>query len=356
MQSRKFSNLVTVLKPYKRLLTHRSILSQAVLLLRPNVPLYSTDAMPINCSAFSDSSESMAGSSVMSPPLSAGSHSSGSSSTDGERLRTLARTCECLTQTLHCHGCGNGVGYMIVSPCHRCMSSITATNRSTNGHRFVFYSSEIAASERHYVAGEDGVRPYIIPIPSPPLSAAPQPPGASYMPMHHATAHPLEFPPGTSEHEYLPHSRRSSTSSGSRSSASPIEFARPSSEAMRSSQHRALSPPRPPARASAPPHPLTARDADGGYSSSPAESSSNSGSSSLTVERYPEPIQPGEVVYWHHLIRSGELPAVVEDPRARGPPVAAADNDKSSIAGSQSRSRAPKHVTVSSTRGVFAGR
>lgn len=28
----------------------------------------------------------------------------------------LPRTCECLTQTLSCHGCGAGIGYMIVAP------------------------------------------------------------------------------------------------------------------------------------------------------------------------------------------------------------------------------------------------
>lgn len=31
----------------------------------------------------------------------------------------------------------------------------------------------------------------------------------------------------------------------------------------------------------------------------------------------PEPLKAGEVLYWHHLLRSGEIPAVSEDPRAR---------------------------------------
>ncbi|EEB88242.1 hypothetical protein MPER_14035, partial [Moniliophthora perniciosa FA553] len=30
--------------------------------------------------------------------------------------RPPPRTCECLTQTLCCHGCGSTVGYMIVIP------------------------------------------------------------------------------------------------------------------------------------------------------------------------------------------------------------------------------------------------
>ena len=82
--------------------------------------------------------------------------------------RTPARTCECLTQTLCCHGCGTAVGYMIVSPCQRCTSSITVNNRATNGHRFVFYSSEITACERHYIKGERGVSPFHPPPPPPP--------------------------------------------------------------------------------------------------------------------------------------------------------------------------------------------
>jgi hypothetical protein len=70
---------------------------QAVLLLRPHVPLYSTDALPVNCSAYS----------------------ARPSSTDSSPQRPneqQPRTCECLTQTLCCHGCGTSVGYMIVVP------------------------------------------------------------------------------------------------------------------------------------------------------------------------------------------------------------------------------------------------
>jgi hypothetical protein len=31
-------------------------------------------------------------------------------------LQDAPRTCECLTQSICCHGCGNSVGYMIVKP------------------------------------------------------------------------------------------------------------------------------------------------------------------------------------------------------------------------------------------------
>ncbi|KAI0371114.1 hypothetical protein BV20DRAFT_922692, partial [Pilatotrama ljubarskyi] len=123
--------------------------------------------------------------------------------------RPPSRTCECLTQTLCCHGCGGAVGYMIVAPCARCTSSITANNRATNGHRFVFYSSEIVACERRYVPGERGV----------------------------GAVHPVPM----------------QTASVSVHGAQPA----------------------------------------------------------------PEPLKAGEVLYWHHLLRSGEIPAVSEDPRAR---------------------------------------
>ena len=75
----------------------RSSSPQAVLLLRPNVPLYSTDALPANCSAYSARSPSI-------------------ESPHQQPIEQQPRTCECLTQTLCCHGCGTSVGYMIVVP------------------------------------------------------------------------------------------------------------------------------------------------------------------------------------------------------------------------------------------------
>ncbi|KAF8309407.1 hypothetical protein DL93DRAFT_2062943, partial [Clavulina sp. PMI_390] len=64
---------------------------QAVLLLRPDIHLYSTDALPSGCSA---------------PPASSMPKPS----------EPVQRTCDCLTQTLCCHGCGNQCGYAIVTP------------------------------------------------------------------------------------------------------------------------------------------------------------------------------------------------------------------------------------------------
>jgi len=102
---------------------------RAVLLLRPGLSLYSTDALPSNCSP-------IAYRPVDDPP------------------DLLLRTCECLTQTLHCHGCGSNVGYMIVAPCQRCTASGTNSERSANGHRFVFHSTDIVASMRKFPASD----------------------------------------------------------------------------------------------------------------------------------------------------------------------------------------------------------
>jgi hypothetical protein len=70
---------------------------QAVLLLRPNVSLFSSDTLPVNCSAYNANPDVLRSTSTHNPNPS-------------------SRTCECLTQSLCCHGCGNAIGYMIVVP------------------------------------------------------------------------------------------------------------------------------------------------------------------------------------------------------------------------------------------------
>lgn len=37
---------------------------------------------------------------------------------------------------------------------------MSASNRATNGHRFVFHSNEVSGTERHYVQDEPGVIPF----------------------------------------------------------------------------------------------------------------------------------------------------------------------------------------------------
>lgn len=65
----------------------------------------------------------------------------------------VERTCLCLTQSLGCYGCGNLVGYHILSPCHRCQRSVVKGSSSANGHRFVFHQGEVGATERRDHAG-----------------------------------------------------------------------------------------------------------------------------------------------------------------------------------------------------------
>ena len=119
---------------------------KAVLLLRPHITLYSTDAMP-NCG-----------------PLHAPSRLAEPSA---PHEPVVERTCDCLTQSLGCYGCGASVGYHIVSPCQRCTNSVAKHQRSSNGHRTVLHCAEIAVRERRYVPGEPGVMtaPFIPPFP-----------------------------------------------------------------------------------------------------------------------------------------------------------------------------------------------
>lgn len=109
---------------------------QCTLFVRPDVQLFSSDAMPVNCSVYEVPSDV-----------------------------PRNRTCECLSQTLCCHGCGAEIGYMIAAPCGRCAPGMSSTPanpspaRNTNGHRFVFHKSEVDYEERLYVAGDSDVVP-----------------------------------------------------------------------------------------------------------------------------------------------------------------------------------------------------
>ncbi|KDN45094.1 hypothetical protein K437DRAFT_278511 [Tilletiaria anomala UBC 951] len=116
---------------------------KAVLLLKPHITLYSTDAMPTNCSPIYAPRTFLGGFASLEPPV--------------------ERTCDCLTQSLGCHGCGATVGYNIVAPCARCTSNVAKHQRGSNGHRTVLHCSEIRVRERLYVPGEPGVRAAPIP-------------------------------------------------------------------------------------------------------------------------------------------------------------------------------------------------
>jgi len=221
-------------------LTNRGM--KAVLLLRPHVPLYSTDALPVNCSALSSR-----------PPSTRSSRQ--------EPSEPQPRTCECLTQTLYCHGCGTSIGYMIVVPCARCTNSSSAMDRVTNGHRFVFHSSELIASERHYMSGERG----ILPVYTEASASSPPIPARS----------PRSFlPPSPDFVDMRSSSTTSPTMTSSYSTMPPLVTESPC----------------------------------------PAPSS-------VVVDLQkpsPQPLRAGDILYWHHLAQSGEIPAATDDPSARG--------------------------------------
>ena len=126
---------------------------KAVLLLKPNITLYSTDIVPSTCGPFFSGSAFHGGVDSNEPPV--------------------ERTCECLTQSLGCYGCGAQVGYNIISPCARCTSSVMKHSRSSNGHRTVLHCSEIAVRERRYIPGEPGVRAQPAPCAQVQLSPSP---------------------------------------------------------------------------------------------------------------------------------------------------------------------------------------
>ncbi|KAF8622663.1 hypothetical protein AX15_006774 [Amanita polypyramis BW_CC] len=238
-------------------LTNRGM--KAVLLLHPNVSLYSSDALPINCSAYSSNPDVLR-------------------QTAARPRSDLNRTCECLTQTLCCHGCGSAIGYMIVIPCNRCTGSFTITNRATNGHRFIFYSSEVVGTERHYVPDEPGVIPY-------------EPPGDLAVP------NGFQMPHGSPEHvigsQLLP--QHGTPSVAPPGSAGNIGLAQ-----TRHSHSHASS-----------------------FSEIPF-----SGPTEAKELRLPRELEAGDILFWYHLSRHGEIPGVNDDPRARVPNIIAPESSR----------------------------
>lgn len=327
--------------------------------------------MPVNCSVYNapaprHSSRSSAHSSR------ARSSGSGSGGRDREEA---PRTCECLTQTLSCHGCGAQVGYMIVSPCSKCTSStfspsmhfgrtphsgnnvppfmpplMPSRNRATNGHRFVFHSSEVVGEERLYVSGEPGVIPDADPYENAEQDNTFSTSVAQYAPYGGAHAQvtnsgnhvsnsqayaaqvahsylimpPLRSPPSmpngpesqrffqTFPLERTPHNSGDSTGSNmsahSRSSsrrssvASPVRSPPPS----RNSAHTD----RAPSYAAFPP--LQPIPSIHQYPGSPSMQATPPPSAPKAPK-----IRGGDVLFWHHLSRRGELPGVYDDERSR---------------------------------------
>ncbi|KDE09390.1 hypothetical protein MVLG_00296 [Microbotryum lychnidis-dioicae p1A1 Lamole] len=206
---------------------------RAVLLLKPNIVLFSTDASPLNASPVW--------------PL-------------GTDDPTAERTCDCLTSSLACHGCGSTIGYHIVQPCARCSASVAKHQRSANHHRYVFHHNEVSACERRYFASEPGVVNLGVPAsrvgsPAPSRGSSPAPP----------------LPMATEVNKDAP--------------ANNTRFA-PSS---------------PPQGGLSPAHALSSRSA-----------------SVQPVDRHGRNmgLRPGDVVYWHNLVSGGEKAEAI-DPATR---------------------------------------
>ncbi|KAF4599773.1 hypothetical protein EYR40_006874 [Pleurotus pulmonarius] len=186
------------------------------------------------------------------------------------------------------------VGYMIVIPCTRCTSSITATNRATNGHRFVFHSSEIVGTERHYIEDEPGVIPYDPYIPfvtsQPPSTSTPMRPG--------------HLPPVSPERSEPSIAYPSPPPSAHESTPSPFRFHSPHASATLENPHTSV----PSQFAYAVPPPPFVMPYN------------HPGHVSIESKDTPPPsrkLNAGDVLFWHHLARHGEIPGVMEDKRAR---------------------------------------
>ncbi|KAJ6587032.1 hypothetical protein DFH09DRAFT_1142357 [Mycena vulgaris] len=306
-------------------LTNRGM--KAVLLLRPNVALYSSDALPVNCAAYTSNPH------VLRPATACPSASSAHP----------PRTCECLTQTLCCHGCGSNIGYMIVIPCARCTSSISTTNRATNGHRFVFHSEKILGMERHYIPDEAGV---VLSDMTPALPPAPALPSYTASALHSGLHHyPSAFHPHHSQSlaaAYLP-TPPPDIEDGSPASSNSASPTAPSFPFTQDISHLIMDSPSLPHSPRPIPHSdhyhvhyphLNQSHAydQPHYRATSAASSESSNSSppplihpghafGLPAEQVEPPafppLQAGDVLYWHHLARHGEIPGVMEDARAR---------------------------------------
>lgn len=173
----------------------------------------------------------------------------------------------------------------IARQCDRCTSSIANSNRSTNGHRFVFHSTEISGIERRYIPGEKGVKP----IEPPPV--VPQ----------YWNGRPFEYGP-----PYPPSHDGSMSSSPHQGPSRPPGYIPPPSQSS-TPPPRPLDHPRPGGRENAT------------IFISPAQNHPNSQGVEYKEQPLPRRLQAGEYVFWHNLTKGGEILAVQNDERARRP-------------------------------------
>lgn len=204
----------------------------------------------------------------------------------------MERTCECLTQTLGCYGCGAAIGYSILSPCSRCTSSVVKHQRSSNGHRTVLHCSEISVRERRYVPGEPGV-----------LAAVPPPPTNPFQSIQSQSSTRLHVPTSPYSHFGRSSSPYSfSTSSSGSSSPTNSTYFDPDGNATDSPHANYLDI-------------LEAEKAEAALAAAQAQANAQAAAAAAAVaaarasssnKRSPRLIKRGDPVYWSDLVPGGE--------------------------------------------------
>jgi len=222
--------------------------------------------------------------------------------------------------------------------CARCTYSIAATSRATNGHRFVFHSSEVISTERHYISDEPGVLPYETMaatqanlhqfVSSPVPTAIHSNPRPSQWPQgHQSDSRPS---PITSDYPrtHAPGLINSTVDSSSPRISDSV-FQGPDS-AVYPTLHASLSfsgrfAPHPYLRSQSPSlqHALHSSDRPLSAASfispgSPPAFYPSFPSNLPSEQKQPGKLEYGDVLFWHHLARTGEFPGIEDDMRARG--------------------------------------
>lgn len=221
-----------------------------------------------------------------------------------------------------------------MTPCVRCTTSISASQRATNGHRFVFYASEVEAGERGYIPGERGVHPYKMQ----PLQVSMVPRGAVRVDRARQALRMYTEGRGRTSLSPSAEARQRERTESSDSIPSLITVSDTSAPSSPVSPNGAqgtqptFSPARfpPPLLVDVPfdriprgsvhirsPSSPTAPTRSGENTSPQAPPPTRVPPSPDSGRPEPQRLKAGDVLFWHHLVKSGEIPAVVEDHRAR---------------------------------------
>ena len=139
------------------------------------------------------------------------------------------------------------------------------------------------------------------------------------MPAHTSSHDVLPFPSSRTSLSLEDPSTGTELSNETRLPASPVIASRSGAS------HRSTTPVEAPSSfsmAQLPPTPPNSRSITAGANSPSVADLDSSQSNRMVVPPLPPPPAPeklkaGDLLYWHHLVRSGDIPSVSEDPRAR---------------------------------------